>query len=103
MKPLVIQRRALRDMEQARAYYQREAAHMTAALATELDAALLHVQRQPGTGSPRWGLQLGLPGLRAWSLSQFPYVLMYRLKPEKIELLRVLHQTTDIPQYLDKK
>ena len=103
MKSLAIQGRALRDMEQARAYYQREAAHMTAAFATELDAALLHLQRQPGMGSPRWGLQLGLPGLRAWPLTLFPYILMYRLTPEKIQLLRVLHQSTDIPQHLNKK
>lgn len=103
MKSLTIQARAMRDMEQARAYYQREAVHMTAAFATELDEALLHVQRQPGMGSPRWGLQLGLPCLGAWSLCQFPYVLMCRLTSEKIQLLRVLHQSIDIPQHLYKK
>jgi toxin ParE1/3/4 len=101
MKALVIQRRALHDMEQARTYYEEHALHMVPDLARELDAALLHLQRNPGTGSPRWGLLLGLAGLRVWRLSQFPYVIFYFDHPHKIEVVRVLHQSSDIPKHLE--
>jgi toxin ParE1/3/4 len=101
MKPLVIQRRALRDMEQARTYYEEHAVHMVINLVCELDAALLHLQRNPGTGSPRWGLQLGLAGLRVWRFDQFPYLIFYFDHPRKIEVVRVLHQSKNIPQHLE--
>jgi toxin ParE1/3/4 len=101
MKPLVIQRRALHDMEQARTYYEEIAIHMVSDLARELDAALVHLQRNPGTGSPRWGLQLGMAGLRVWRLDQFPYLIFYFDHPRKIEVVRVLHQSTNIPQHLE--
>ncbi len=101
MKALLIQRRALRDMEQACTYYEEHAPHMVPDLALELDAALLHVQRNPGTGSPCWGVQLGLLGLRVWRLSQFPYVIFYFDHPHKIEVVRVLHQASDIPTHLE--
>ncbi len=101
MKPLVIQRRALRDMEQARTYYEKHAVHMVISLVCELDAALLHLQRNPGTGSPRWGLQLGLACLRVWRLEQFPYLIFYFDHPRRIDVVRVLHQSTNIPQHLE--
>jgi toxin ParE1/3/4 len=101
MKPLVIQRRALHDMEQARTYYEKHIPHVVPELARELDTALLHLQRNPVTGSPRWGLQLGLAGLRVWRLSQFPYAIFYFDHPQKIEVVRVLHQASDIPKYLE--
>ena len=101
MKALVIQRHALRDMELARTFYEEHALHMVPDLVLELDAALLHVQRNPGTGSPRWGLQLGLAGLRVWRLDQFPYVIFYFDYPNKIEVVRVLHQASDIPKHLE--
>jgi toxin ParE1/3/4 len=101
MKPLVIQRRALHDMEQARTYYEEIAIHRVPDLARELDAALVHLQRNPGTGSPRWGLQLGMAGLRVWRLDQFPYLIFYFDHPRKIEVVRVLHQSTNIPQHLE--
>jgi toxin ParE1/3/4 len=101
MKILVVQRRALRDMEQARTYYEERALHMVPDLACELDAALLHAQRNPGTGSPRWSLQLGLAGLRVWRLGQFPYAIFYFDHPHKIEVVRVLHQASDTPKHLE--
>lgn len=100
MKPLNVQRRALRDMVDARAFYLQEAPHMVADLARRLDDALLHIQQYPATGSPRYSLKLGVAGLRSWPVNQFPYVIFYRTENARINVLRVLHQNSDIPAHL---
>lgn len=100
MKRLVIQRRAMRDLDAARAYYRDQAPHMLAPFALDVDAALQHVQRHPGTGSPRHGLQLGMAGLRSWLLRQFPYIVFYIELNDRIVVARILHQASDIPQHM---
>ena len=102
MKALHLQRRALRDMVEARAYYQREAPHMVPDLARRLDEALLHLQRHAETGSPKYGLQLSITGLRSWAVSQFPYAIFYRILSTRISVLRVLHQASQIPAHLQR-
>jgi toxin ParE1/3/4 len=102
MKALHVQRRALRDMMDARAYYQHEAPHMGPEFARRLDEALVHLQSHPGTGSPRYGLELGITGLRSWAMSQFPYVIFYRNLSTRITVLRVLHQASQIPIHLQR-
>jgi toxin ParE1/3/4 len=100
MKTLDVRRRALRDMVDARAYYQQEAPHMVPEFARRVDEALLHLQSHPGTGSPRYGLQLGITDLRSWAVSQFPYIIFYRSAGTRIRVLRVLHQASQIPAHL---
>ena len=101
MKRLIVQRRAMRDMTDARDYYKHEAPHMVADFAQTLDLELLHLRRNPATGSPRYGLQLRMAGLRSWSLKRFPYVIFYTTHADHIEVLRVLHQASDIPSHLE--
>ena len=100
MKRLVVQRRAMRDLEAARAYYQVEAPHMVGEFAKEVDAEFLHLQRNPGTGSTRYGLLVGMPGLRSWPLTQFTYLIFYFDRDQQIVIARVLHQARDIPNHL---
>ena len=100
MKRLVVQRRAMRDLEAARAYYRVEAPHMVSEFAKEVDAEFLHLQRNPGTGSPRYGLLVGMPGLRSWPLTQFTYLIFYFDRDPQIVIARVLHQARDIPNHL---
>jgi toxin ParE1/3/4 len=100
MKAVIIQRRALHDIEDARGYYLREAPHVVAEFASEIDTALLMLQTQPKMGSPRWGLAMGLAGLRTWPLAQFPYMIFYFDRIKHLEVVRVLHQASDIPQHL---
>ena len=100
MNRLVLQRRALRDLQDARAYYQSNAPHVVGAFALAVDAELLHLRRHAATGSPRYGLQLAWPGLRSWPVKQFPYVIFYIDQPEQTTVLRVLHQASDIPAHL---
>lgn len=102
MKALDIKRRALHDIEDARAYYLAEAPHMVAAFATEVDAALLTLQRQPKAGSPRWGLASKMAGLRTWPLTQFPYMIFYFERSKQLDIVRFMHQASDIIQHLKK-
>jgi toxin ParE1/3/4 len=100
MKPLIVLRRAMRDIETARDYYHAEAPHMVTDFAEQIDAALLTLQTQPKIGSPRWGLATKMAGLRTWPLTQFPYMIFYFDRSKQIEVVRVLHQASDIPQHL---
>jgi toxin ParE1/3/4 len=100
MKTAVVQRRAMRDIEDARSYYNKEAPHMVTEFALQVDAALLMLQQQSKAGSPRWGLAMNMAGLRSWPLTQFPYMVFYFDRSKHIEVVRVLHQASDIPQHL---
>ena len=51
MKKLVMLRRAMRDLVDARAYYQQTAPHMVADFTITVDSELLHLQRNAATGS----------------------------------------------------
>lgn len=100
MKRLRIQHHAMRDLAEARAYYRKEAPHMVGAFAVAVDSEFLHLRRNPSTGSPRYGLQIGFTGLRSWTVKKFPYVIFYVQEADSIVVIRVLHQAADIPQHL---
>lgn len=100
MKRLRVQRCAMRDLAQARAYYMKEAPHVVSDFALAVDAELLHLRRNPATGSPRYGLQIGFSGLRSWTIRKFPYVIFYLQQTNCVVVIRVLHQAADIPAHL---
>lgn len=102
MKRLIVLRRAMRDLTDAQLYYRSAAPHMEAPFAETVDAEFSHLQKHPGTGSPRYGLRLGMPDLRSWPLKKFPYLILYTERKEHIEVVRVLHQSSDIPVHLNK-
>lgn len=97
MKPVAARPAALRDIERAIGYYLDEGAFEAAdRLANELHGAFEHLARHPGTGSPRYGKLLDLPGLRGWRLNDFPYLIFYFERTERIDVIRVLHGARDI-------
>lgn len=57
------------------------------------------VPREPGL---RWrpratvGVELGIPNLRAWDLTAFPYLVFYVVHAETVEVVRVLHARRDV-------
>lgn len=102
MKRLVVQRRAMRDLSDARAYYRRAAPHMVSDFAQTIDLEFAHLREHSGTGSRRYGLHLAISGLRSWPVKQFPYVIFYTERERHILVLRVLHQASDIPAHLDE-
>jgi toxin ParE1/3/4 len=66
-----------------------------------LERALLHLARHSSTGSPKYALELNLPGLRSWPLGRFPYLVFYFEKPHEVEVWRVLHDMLDLPEWLE--
>ncbi|QUD87631.1 type II toxin-antitoxin system RelE/ParE family toxin [Phenylobacterium montanum] len=65
-----------------------------------LEAALRHIGQHPRSGSPRFGQELDLPGLRCWGLKRYPYLAFYIEREDHIDLWRVLHSKQDIPAWL---
>ena len=99
---LIVQRAlAHEDVEQAIAYYLEVANPATAlGFVDALEAAYGHISRNPTTGSPRYAHELNLAGLRAWSLTKYPYLVFYVEQNQHIDVWRVLNTSTDIPQWM---
>lgn len=100
-KRVVPRERALRDIEEAIGYYEREADTPVAlGFVDALERACAHVGRHPGTGSPRYAHALDLPGLRSWPPARYPYIVFYMERADHIDVWRVLHERRDIPAWL---
>ena len=92
---------AEQDIESAFDHYLREAGReVSVAFVGAVDAALEHIEHHPGTGSPRYGNLLDTPGLRSWLVSRFPHVLFYVEHDDYLDVIRLLHQHSDIPAHL---
>jgi toxin ParE1/3/4 len=100
-KPVIPRELALRDVEQAVAYYLDEGAPSAAlGLIDALEKAYSHISRHPATGSPRYAHELNLSGLRFWPLTRYPHGVFYIEKEDYIDVWRVLHGQRDIPAWL---
>ncbi|QMW23327.1 type II toxin-antitoxin system RelE/ParE family toxin [Sandaracinobacteroides saxicola] len=98
---LVPRRLANDDVEQAVAWYRDEAGIGTAnAFINALEAAYARIASAPDNGSPRYGYELGLPGLRTRGLKRFPYIVCYVRQPTYVDIWRVLHGKRDVPAAL---
>jgi toxin ParE1/3/4 len=95
MKSYRLREAALGDIDLALDYFQ-----------NELLAAIAQIQAFPGMGSPRyaqhWLENAPLLPLRFWLTKRFPYAIFYFEHNLHIEIVRVLHQASDIPQHLKK-
>ena len=102
MKPARLRLAALEDLREAHAHYLRVAPQVADDLLTEADFARRHIGQYPGTGSPRYGNLLGIRGLRSWPLDRFPYLIFYIERADHLDVLRLLHQSRDIPAQLTR-
>ena len=103
MKRLVLRTRATQDLDDAFAYYF-DVANLDLAeqFRSEVGHAMAHIARHPATGSRRYAHSLEGAALRFWTLNRFPYSIFYCERPETIDVIRVLHQSSDIPTHLDE-
>jgi len=100
-KRLVLRAEADREIDAARDHYMAEGGFDIAdGFIEALEAAFRHVSLHPGTGSPRYGHKLSVPGLRSWGLPRFPYIVFYIDMPDHIDVVRVLHSAMDITEVL---
>lgn len=100
-KPVIPREQANRDVDDAVEYYLNEgAADAALGFIDDLEKAYSHICRHPATGSPRYAHELELPGLRAWPLKRYPYLVFFVERDDHIDVWRVLHGRRDIPAWL---
>lgn len=100
-KPVVPRELAVQDVEDAIAFYLGEGSEQAALRFVDaLEDAYAHIGRHPATGSPRYALDLNLPGLRFWSLKRYPYLVFYVEHADRIDVWRVLQGQRDIPAWM---
>ncbi len=98
-KPVIPRAQASADVESALDFYLLEGATDVAlGLIDALEQTYAYLSRNAATGSPRYGHELGLAGLRAWPLSDYPFLVFYLEQEDHIDVWRVLHTRRDIPQ-----
>jgi toxin ParE1/3/4 len=102
-KPVVPREQANRDVDETVGDSLTEANEAVAlGLIDALEKAYGHIARHPATGSPRYAYELNLPGVRAWPLTRYPYIVFYLERPDHIDVWRVLHGQRDIPTWMQE-
>lgn len=100
-KPVIPRERAHRDVEEAVAHYLEEGSAPAApGFIDALERAYAHIGRRPASGSPRYGLELNLPGLRCWPLARYPHLVFYVERIDHLDVWRVVDAQRDIPAWL---
>lgn len=97
MKPVIPRAQADADIDEALAYTLDHAPAAVEGLLDAFERAFRHIGARPATGSPRYAHALDLPGLRSWVVTRHPYLVFYMEHETHIDVLRVLHQSRDIP------
>ena len=101
MKQVARSARASNDIEDAVHYYAGQAVDgLVVRFLDAMEAALDHVATHPGTGSRRYAQHMPQADLRFWTLNHFPYSVFYVERKDLIDVIRVLHQASDIPNHL---
>lgn len=85
-------RSALRRLEQEAAYIAQDNPQAAAALVTEADESTRLLGRHPDMGRPG-----RLPGTRELVLPHFSSILPYRVKEQRVEILRMFHTARKWP------
>ena len=100
-KPSRLREEVLFDIDEALNYYATEAPHMVRRFENAVLEARGHVEKFPGTGSKRYLSGSGADILRFWTLTKFPYAIFYFERADYIEIVRLLHQSSNIPVHLE--
>jgi len=102
-RPIVPRQRAVRDIEEAIAWYLREGAGEPAlSFIDAVEQAFERISRSPAAGSPRYARELNLPGLLSWPLARYPYLVFYVERDDHVDVWRVLAAPRDIPVSLQE-
>ena len=82
-RPVVLHAKARQDLDDALAYYDREAPHVVPGFVDALEQAVRAIRRNPRAASPRWGHELDWPGLRSLALEGFPWSVFFVEQPRR--------------------
>ena len=91
--------RAADDVRVATAYYLKEAGGRAVArrFAASFAAQIERIGEYPAAGSPRFAGLLGIPNLRSMPIESFPFTVFYIVSDQEVTIMRVLHNSRDIP------
>ena len=66
-----------------------------------VEAAYRRLQHMPEIGAPRPSTRAGIEGARIWPVPRFRvYLILYRIREDAVEIVRVVHAAEDITQHL---
>lgn len=82
-------------------YIDLQAAKAGTEFLVALEKAYKFIGQFPDAGSKRLGITMQLPKLRTWSLTKFPYSLIYMCDAQGVDIFRLLHHKRDMPNYLN--
>ena len=95
--------RADKDFDDAIDYYLMHAGEPIAErFVNAISTAYAMIGDNPEIGALRLGDAIGRPALRTWTVRGFPYVICYEVGPDSVDVWRVLHARSDIPEHLFK-
>ncbi len=90
IKPLEWSKRSLDDRDRIFIFYAETASLLVAQSAREgITAATKTLSRNP------LAYRMGKRGTREFIMRKFPYILIYRVYPAKVRIVRVLHQARE--------
>lgn len=96
MKPVRLRPRARQDRRDEVRYYRDEAGLKVAAkLVRALQRALDALEENPAIGSPSLGREIGIDGLRTWSVDGFPLTFWYFERESYVDVARLVSQRQD--------
>jgi toxin ParE1/3/4 len=100
-RPVVPRELAHRDIEAAADHYAAQADEDVAiGFIDALESVYRLIATRPATGSPFYGHELGLPGLRHRRLKRYPYLVFYVDRDDHVDVWRAPHAHRDIPASL---
>lgn len=76
---------ALAEVEDAEAWYAAERVELGDAFVADLEATVARIASNPLAVAERW------PGVRQAQLRRFPYLVVFRLRRECVEVVAVAH------------
>lgn len=84
---LFLRPEAVADLRATRAYYEGVAAGLGRGFVASLDELFVRLRAFPRSAPPVAGYE----DVRRAVVRGFPFVVFYRLRPDRIDILRVLH------------
>ncbi len=99
--PAQFRTKATNDVDEAVDHYIAEAgADVATRFVDELERAIRQLELHPELGSLRFAFELHLPGVRSFRVDGFPHLIFYLVREDRLDVLRVLHSSRDVPATL---
>lgn len=100
-RAIILRQLAVEDVQHAIDHHRDHASERVAVgFVDALERTFDTIARHPAVGSMRWGVEVGLPGLRSLQVVGFPHLVFYVDRADHVDVWRILHGARDIPVWL---